>query len=383
MELAPNYECEDEVDVSDSNENELVEYEVPEVVQARWRSNNFTEITLKDPITYTHKDLIDKSGNSNLIGSTESNSLTLLYSVVGFADNKTKTFDENNKPMADCRVMHAGRYYNASTGNNYVNYVAASRCLYNCAYLIANENATKARLREYVNKYYDSGSQSSNAIEDARKDLRIIINAAYDHDLFNMSSNLTMKKVRTLQFLGFAIHAATDAFAHQYVVNTTDATPIVNNTRIERLQGSLTVNGNPVKTNISYKSVAATKSSIQSGTCNTKDLVEGATDLDKTECHRYYADNLSYVYARYDTGSKDCVSQILSLFGGGSTVKKFDPRVFINNSYQGESYGNARIPIWDMYENVKYAGYTPELWQKGANTESGMRTVWQKLSSWR
>ena len=374
-ELLPEYECSEETEVSDTNKSKLQEYDVPETVQARWCSNAI--YILENPIPYTHDNLITISGKSNLI--VDKNELQLLNYIVKFADNQNFIPEGSDHPLSECRVMHAGRYEKDGV-NNYSNYVAACRCLYNCAYLIASEDASKARLKDYVNNHYDSGEQSDSSIDKAKKDLRIIINAAYDKDLNNKLSDLSWKRIRIIQFLGFAIHAATDAFSHQYVIDPRCADGIINNTQIERLQGSLTFNNKPVKTNIIFQSNAATKAMIKSGKCNTKDLDMSATEPCVMECHKYYADNLSFAYVRYDTGAKDCVAEILSLFGG-SKFDKFDPRVFINNTYADSSAG-IRIPIWNLYENVSYAGYAPEMLQKGASTQSGMKTIWKQLSSW-
>lgn len=108
--------------------------------------------------------------------------------------------------------MHAGRSFNSSTGNNYANYVAAGRCLYNCAYLMWASNYNKNQLKAYTDKWYNSNVQSASAKNDARKDLRYVIDAAYDHDIARMGSKVELNRRRQLQFLGFAIYAVTDAY---------------------------------------------------------------------------------------------------------------------------------------------------------------------------
>ena len=54
-------------------------------------------------------------------------------------------------------------------------------------------------------------------------------------------------------------------------------------------------------------------------------------------CHKYYDDNISFIYDRYNLASKNAMTHLLSLYAGQGTIKKFDPRIFINNTYTGAS----------------------------------------------
>ena len=115
------------------------------------------------------------------------------------------------------------------------------------------------------------------------------------------------------------------------------------------------------------------------GSTNTKDLELLAYPEERKDCHKYYADNVSYVEGRFDIASQDCVSRLLTLF---QTKNQFDPRAFISNGYQGETTGTYRIPVWNLYENVKSAGYVPEDWLKNTSDPSMMRRIWNNLSFW-
>lgn len=233
-------------------------------------------------------------------------------------------------------------------------------------------NSTKDQLKSYSNNFYNSNEQSSTAKDQARQDLRHIINAAYDHDIAKVGNKVEINRRRHLQFLGFAIHAATDAFSHQYVINPKDAEPIAANTRVTRYQKTANV-----KTNIHYDSFM--RGWVMAGSTNTKDLELLAYPEERKDCHKYYADNVSYVEGRFDIASQDCVSRLLTLF---QTKNQFDPRAFISNGYQGETTGTYRIPVWNLYENVKSAGYVPEDWLKNTSDPSMMRRIWNNLSFW-
>ena len=373
--IQQSYERVDEEKVSDTNKNKLVEYGVPEVVQARWCSNGIGG--LETNLKYKHHDLVDACQKS---GSLKKDELDILYYTISYADNqKNKVY--NNKTLSDCKALHAGRYYDSHNDvQNYINYVSASRCLYNCAYLLWNQGYTKAQLKAYTDKHYHSSEQTAGAIEKTKQDLRIIINVAHDNDFLGKKGTLATRRVQALQFLGFALHAATDAYAHQYVINPNDAKGIMNNTQITRYQGSLTENKKPVKTNIQFDPMLG--SLLETGRSSIKSLDLNAYDGYEKEAHKYYADNISFVYPHYDTGAKDCVAQMMSLFGG-TTLNKFDPRVFINNSYNGATVSNARIPLWNLYTNVTDAGYTPSAWAKSSITACSMTEAWKRLSFWK
>ena len=53
------------------------------------------------------------------------------------------------------------------------------------------------------------------------------------------STSLFSKKIKELNFLGFALHLAGDTFSHQYVIAKSEFSKIYNNKRIERLNGKL------------------------------------------------------------------------------------------------------------------------------------------------
>ncbi len=213
--------------------------------------------------------------------------------------------------------------------------------------------------------------QSATAKNDAKRDLRHIINAAYDHDIAKMGSKVEINRRRQLQFLGFAIHAVTDAFAHQYVINPKDAEAIRANTKVKLYQGM------KVNTNIHYESLMP--GFVMSGSVNTKDLELYAWTEHMASCHKYYADNVSYEEGRFKNASQDAVYRLMTLF---QTKNQFDPRAFINDDYKGEASGQYRIPVWNLYENVKSAGYVPEDWLKNTTDPNMMKKIWNNLSFW-
>lgn len=99
------------------------------------------------------------------------------------------------------------------------------------------------------------------------------------------------------------------------------------------------------------------------------------------DCHKYYDDNISFIYDRYNLASKNAMAHLLSLYAGQEKVRKFDPRVFVNNNYTGKG-NTGRIPVWNLKNNVKTAGYTPSQWIKSIVTECDMDTAWERLSHW-
>ncbi len=370
-ELAPGYERDEEEKISNTNERELETYDVPEVVQARWASNLVPG--LKTDAKYRHRDLISQVNGDDDFESLKfsGNELNILYKTVETADQQDR--GEFGKELAKCRVMHAGRYYDTSTGkNNYANYVAAGRCLYNCAYLMWTSNYNKDQLKAYTDKWYNSNVQSATSKNQAKQDLRHIINAAYDHDIAKIGSKVALNRRRQLQFLGFAIHAVTDAFAHQYVINPNDADAIATNKCITKYQGFSFI---PIS--LHYDSFM--RGLVMAGSTNTKDLELLAYPEDRELCHTYYADNVSYVEGRFKNASKDAVYRLMTLF---QTKNQFDPRAFISNGYKGEATGTYRIPVWNLYENVKSAGYVPEDWLKNTTDSNMMKKIWNNLSFW-
>ena len=214
--------------------------------------------------------------------------------------------------------------------------------------------------------------QSATAKNQAKQDLRHIINAAYDHDIAKIGSKVALNRRRQLQFLGFAIHAVTDAFAHQYVINPNDADAIATNKCITKYQGFSFI---PIS--LHYDSFM--RGLVMAGSTNTKDLELLAYPEDRELCHTYYADNVSYVEGRFKNASKDAVYRLMTLF---QTKNQFDPRAFISNGYKGEATGTYRIPVWNLYENVKSAGYVPEDWLKNTTDPNMMKKIWNNLSFW-
>lgn len=231
----------------------------------------------------------------------------------------------------------------------------------------------KDQLKAYTDKWYNSNVQSATAKNQAKQDLRYVINAAYDHDIAGMGTKVALNRKRQLQFLGFAIHAVTDAFAHQYVINPKDAEAIATNNCIKQFNGIR----NFLMPEIRYDSLM--RGWVMAGSTSTMDLVQLAYSRHEKVCHKYYADNVSYDAGRFKFGSKDCVYQLLELF---QAKNQFDPRAFISNGYKGEATGTYRIPIWNLYENVKSAGYVPEDWLKNTSDPSMMRRIWNNLSFW-
>ncbi len=382
-EIAPSYDVADEEQISQTNDNSLNEYAVSEIVQARWEAGNDPNTYgTKATLAYSHVGLM-----SNPVQLTK-DELTYLTKVVVQADDATIVDTNYQKSLLECRVLHAGRY-----GTAYSNYVAACRCLYNCAYLIEHEGYSKDQLKEYCNKHYKNSDEDDAQIKKEKTDLRIIVNQAWGKNYSTTEGkNLGDKKRRELNFLGFSLHLVADAFAHQFVIPKGDGKAILENTRLSRLNGVLfadlplsdyvqVVNGVKEKIKIKWKNNANLQQDISKGTCVNKSLQDNAeTAIMKKICHKYYCDNISYGYDRYNLSSKDAVNALLKLYGG-TKVNKFDPRVFVNNTYTGK--GNAgRMPVWDLKDNVTDAGYTPKKWLKNTTSEATMEKIWEKLSDW-
>lgn len=372
--VADTYQVSAENKVSQSNEDQLTEYAVPTVVQARWNASDNSDCYKNSKLHNSHQGLLDVLQPTCI----SKEKLTYLYTVVAKADSSDVVYNDSemkNVSLLTCRVLHAGRY-----DNKYSNYVAAARCLYNSVYLINHQDYSKDQLKQYAHNHYDSNEKTSDAIIKARKHLRIIINEAYDNTY--RTTNLDKKTIKELNFLGFALHIVADAFAHQYVIAPSEFNGIYNNTRLERYNGWKFDDNNNKK--ISFK-FSANKSNMKtkfdSGKCVIKYLETYVRSDQEKLCHRYYDDNISFIYDRYNLASKNAVANLLSLYAGQGTVKKFDPRAFINNTYTGN--GNAgRMPVWNLKENVKAAGYTPSQWIKSTVTSGSMDAAWEKLSHW-
>lgn len=369
--IASDYKVSDEDALSESNEEHLTEYAVPEMVQAQWAKGDDLQYYQKSGLHYSHQGLL-KLTASAYISEAE---LDYLYNIVAQADSSNAVYGDVS--LQTCRVLHAGRYR-----DTFSNYVAAERCLYNCVYLIEHQNYTKDQLKEYIHNHYNSDTKQNDAITDARKHLRIIINEAYDREY--TITTLSKKKIRELNFLGFALHLAGDTFSHQYVINPNEYSAICRNTRLERLNGVVfgtLKNGNPAKINFRFDNKKALKEKFDSGECVIKYLDKYVASNQVKDCHKYYDDNISFIYDRYNLASKNAMAHLLSLYAGQEKVRKFDPRVFVNNNYTGKG-NTGRIPVWNLKNNVKTAGYTPSQWIKSTVTECDMDTAWERLSHW-
>ena len=88
---------------------------------------------------------------------------------------------------------------------------------------------------------------------------------------------------------------------------------------------------------------------------------------------------IKYEEGRFKNASQDAVYRLMTLF---QTKNQFDPRAFINDDYKGEASGQYRIPVWNLYENVKSAGYVPEDWLKNTTDPNMMKKIWNNLSFW-
>lgn len=390
--------------ISNTNEKHLTKYAVPEIVQARWEANDrnlYQDKNGDKALNYTHKALLGDGDKPTNISAVEYN---YLRQVVTKADSSDLLTGYSNKSLSTCRVMHAGRY-----GNQYTNYVAACRCLYNCAYLIrynSNNEELKNELKEYSNKHYKSNEQSAASIDDTKKDLRILINLAWSENYGDDAENLKINKRRELNFVGFALHLAADAFAHQYVIPPNDASSIVNNSRLERLNGvmfnKLTVSDYSVN-EIAFGMVGKEdiKNRISSGQFVNKELEVcfeqekkkeeekkkpddkriQKLELYRKRSHKFYCDNVSYAYDRYRYSAKDAVVQLISMYAS-NPVMRFNPLIFVNHIYNG-SGNNGRTPVWNLRYNVKYAGYTPSDYVKANITVGTMEQTWNQLSWWK
>lgn len=385
--VADTYQVSDENKVSQSNEDQLTEYAVPTVVQDRWAKQDNQLYYDKSGLHYSHKGLLQQATAIDI----SADQMQYLYAAIQLPDDRKNIVYKKTqngkviekKTFSECRALHAGRYSSPATDEKaYSNYVATCRCLYNCAYLLEYEGYSKDQLKTYINNHYDSNLQDSQDIKDAKKDLRIAVNVAYDNtfQLKDSTGTLTLANKRKLLFLAFALHTATDAYSHQYVIRPTEYASIRGNTRLERLNGVLFGafgDNTPAKINFHFSDTTKMKTKFDSGKCVIKMLDYFATE---TKCHEYYDDNISYIYDRYNLAAKNAVTHLLSLYTG-TKINKFDPRIFVNSKFNGSDL-TGRIPIFNLKANVRAAGYTPSQWIKSTVTKCGMDTAWERLSHW-
>ena len=140
----------------------------------------------------------------------------------------------------------------------------------------------KDQLKAYTDKWYNSNVQSATAKNQAKQDLR-------------------------------------------YVINPKDAEAIATNNCIKQFNGIR----NFLMPEIRYDSLM--RGWVMAGSTSTMDLVQLAYSSHQKVCHKYYADNVSYDAGRFKFGSKDCVYRLLELF---QAKNQFDPRAFISNGYK-------------------------------------------------
>ena len=76
---------------------------------------------------------------------------------------------------------------------------------------------------------------------------------------------------------------------------------------------------------------------------------------------------------------KYAVTQMIKLYV--NSVKKFDPRVFINDSYTG-SGTEGRIPLFELRTNIIDAGYTVSSCSSAKISANKIDTALKNLSSW-
>lgn len=345
------------------NEVTLKEYAVPEIVQASW--NQKGDESNKDYMKFTHKGQVGVVGGTT---SIDAEKLKYLCTVVEKADAVDS--------LAKYRVLHSGCYQDTENNMmNFTNYVAAVRCLYNAAYLLKHQNSSRAQLKAYIDKHYTSYHQTDGAIKKAKNHLKALIDVALDNKLNIKTSNkIDAKEKKILCLVGFALHAASDAFSHQYVINPKLVSKIYNNTLLTK------INFDPITNKLTFKfSKNLLDYKSNKYVCTTKILEYLVPASQQASCHQDYADNVSFVYARYDIGSKYAVTQMIKLYV--NSVKKFDPRVFINDSYTG-SGTEGRIPLFELRTNIIDAGYTVSSCSSAKISANKIDTALKNLSSW-
>ena len=322
--------------VSGENRTKIKEYEIPAIVEANWNIGEGVPETVEHVSNDTqHAYLIQRCQYYGWINYTNVE-LTIMKNASNFPDNKSFK-DKSGLCPHDYAVVNANRHSGTKKAADYTNYVAAAKCLYNCAWRInRKDKCSLQQMKDYCTNNYSSNLLSEGQIKKDIYNLRKMVQYAMTTILpHNESMGELDDRMMQLQLVGMATHVAGDAYAHQGIVHKADY-----NTIIALAQGKGSYVDDPVDL----------LNELEKGECTTKIVAQYIENVG----HNVICDNPSFEKARYIMGSAWAVIKMLQYFSQ-PTPAKFDPYVFtvdlVDSNYTYE-YG-----IYNLKGNVISAGY--------------------------
>ena len=324
--------------VSGENRTKLKEYEIPAIVEANWNKNEHKYKNEQVSNDNDHAYLIQRCQYFGWVNYSNVE-LTIMKNACVFPDDTGKYSCSEGKLIPhDAQVMNAGQYSYAN--KQMTNYVAAARCLYNCAWRINRGiDCSVSQMMNYCDNHYNSDILTEKNLGNDRKNLKWMVNYAMTAVL-PQNENLggLTSRMKQLQLIGLAIHVASDAYAHQGIVSAKDYKDI------KEIAGNYGVGAYDGKSLIDM---------LEKGTYTTKMVAHHVkTNIDTA--HGLICDNPSFEEARYIMGSAWAVIKMLQYFSQ-PTPAKFDPYVFtvdlVDSNYTYD-YG-----IYNLKGNVISAGY--------------------------
>ena len=325
--------------VRGENRTKLKEYEIPAIVEANWEINEHKYKNEQVSNDNDHAYLIQRCQYFGWVNYSNVE-LTIMKNACVFPDSKTtySSGGSKNKPHDD-EVMNAGQYSYAK--KQMTNYVAATKCLYNCAWRIHQGiDCSVAQMKNYCTNNYKSDLLNSENLEKDVHNLRWMVQYAMTAVLpQNKNLGGLTSRMQQLQLIGLAIHVASDAYAHQGLVPAWDYDSIETAARVYGV-------GEFRGTKLEDK--------LKTGIYTTK-MVAHHVQADISIAHGLICDNPSFEEARYIMGSAWAVIKMLQYFSQ-PTPAKFDPYVFtvdlVDANYTYD-YG-----IYNLKGNVISAGYS-------------------------
>lgn len=319
--------------VSGENRTKLKEYEIPAIVEANW--------SISDEAPENGENITNVNDHANLIQRCQyygwinypANELTIMRNACVFPDSskKYKVGENTHSPHYD-KVMNAGQYTQKRT----TNYVAATKCLYNCAWRIYHGiDCSVDQLKDYCTKNYSSNVLLEDDLVEDRNDLRWMVHYAMKNVLpHNENLEGLTSRMQQLQLVGLAIHVASDAYAHQGVV--------------EKKEGFKEIKDLVDYYSAGFYDTESLKEEIRTGKCTTKIaasyIVSGG--------HELICDNPQFESDRYYVGSGWAVVRMLQYFSWGN---KFDPYIYAPD-LAGENYYYP-YAVYNLKSNIISAGY--------------------------
>lgn len=191
--------------VSGENRTKLKEYEIPAIVEANWSKDDHMRLIVE----------VQGAGGMGYNG----NELIALKNSVAEADNSNEiTVGKTAMAPHDCSPIHANRHNGGVDATSYTNYVAAAKIMYECARAVHNNsNIALSELKNICNTY-TCNKETNEQIEKDRHTLRWMVQYATSGAFISNRSVVMTPRLYELQLLGFALHAAGDAYAHQGLI---------------------------------------------------------------------------------------------------------------------------------------------------------------------